>query len=203
MRRSLGLVVATSWLLALSACGDQPRPRAPSAQHARPAHRHGSSHRGSTAEGPDGVAEGPEIQEEKGAIASGPEPRTVVAVSSEKLAERFGRTRAISTQSGSASYYGDGFAGRPTASGAAYEPGGFTAAHRTLPFGTVLRVTRTDGEKTVYVTVTDRGPYGPRGRILDLSRAAAERLGMLRAGVVSIKLEVVELGPRKKRRRKR
>jgi rare lipoprotein A len=72
-----------------------------------------------------------------------------------------------------------------------------------LPFGTVLRVTRSDGGQSVFVTVTDRGPYGPRGRIVDLSRAAAERLGMLRAGVVKVKLEVVEYGPRKSRRRKR
>jgi rare lipoprotein A len=72
-----------------------------------------------------------------------------------------------------------------------------------LPFGTVLRVTRLDGAGRVYVKVTDRGPYGPRGRILDLSHAAAERLGMLRAGVVAIKVEVVEYGPpRKPRRRK-
>jgi rare lipoprotein A len=66
----------------------------------------------------------------------------------------------------------------------------------------VLRVTRVDGGQTVYVQVTDRGPYGPRGRILDLSRAAAERLDMLRAGVVKVKVEVLELGARKARRRK-
>jgi rare lipoprotein A len=67
----------------------------------------------------------------------------------------------------------------------------------------VLRVTRSDSGQSVYVTVTDRGPYGPRGRIVDLSRAAAERLGMLRAGVVKIKLEVVEYGPRKPSKPKR
>jgi rare lipoprotein A len=104
---------------------------------------------------------------------------------------------------GSGSYYSDAFAGRPTASGAPYEPSGFTAAHRSLPFGTVLRVTRADGGQRVYVRVTDRGPYGPRGRILDLSRAAAARLGMLRAGVAKLEVEVVEYGPKKPRRRKR
>jgi len=72
-----------------------------------------------------------------------------------------------------------------------------------LPFGTVLRVTRTDNGQSVYVRVTDRGPYGPRGRILDLSRAAAERLGMLRAGVVKVKAEVVEYGVARKARRRR
>lgn len=124
-------------------------------------------------------------------------------MSSDVLATRYGHARALAVQQGSASYYGDSFAGRATASGAPYEPRLFTAAHRSLPFGTVLRVTRNDGQKSVYVTVTDRGPYGPRGRIVDLSRAAAERLGMLRAGVVKVKLEVVEYGARKQRRRRR
>jgi rare lipoprotein A len=72
-----------------------------------------------------------------------------------------------------------------------------------LPFGTVLRVTRVPGGPSVYVRVTDRGPYGPRGRILDLSRASAERLGMMRAGVAKLKVEVVEYGPPKPRRRRR
>ncbi|HYQ16914.1 MAG TPA: septal ring lytic transglycosylase RlpA family protein [Polyangiaceae bacterium] len=131
------------------------------------------------------------------------EAHGAVAVSGEQLAERYGRARPLALQRGSASYYGDSFAGRRTASGATYEPRGFTAAHRSLPFGSVLRVSRVDGGQSVYVRVTDRGPFGPRGRILDLSRAAAERLGMLRAGVVKIKLEVVEYGPARKPRRRR
>lgn len=131
--------------------------------------------------------------------SAAPEP---VGLTSDQLAERFGRARALSVQSGTGSYYSDVFAGRSTASGAPYEPKGFTAAHRNLPFGTILRVTRKDGGQVVYVRVTDRGPYA-RGRILDLSRAAAERLGMLRAGVVKIKVEVLEYGPRKQRRRRR
>jgi rare lipoprotein A len=121
----------------------------------------------------------------------------------QQLAERFTGVRPLAVQHGSASYYADKFAGRSTASGAPYEPRGFTAAHRSLPFGTVLRVTRVDGGQVVYVRVTDRGPFGVRGRILDLSRAAAEQIGMIRAGVVKIKAEVVEYGPRKKRRRRR
>lgn len=121
----------------------------------------------------------------------------------QQLAERFAGVRPLAVQHGSASYYADKFAGRSTASGAPYEPRGFTAAHRSLPFGTVLRVTRVDGGQVVYVRVTDRGPFGVRGRILDLSRAAAEQIGMIRAGVVKIKAEVVEYGPRKKRRRRR
>lgn len=104
---------------------------------------------------------------------------------------------------GSGSYYSDAFAGRSTASGSPYLPSAFTAAHRSLPFGTVLRVTRVDGGQVVYVRVTDRGPYGPRGRILDLSRAAAERLGMMRVGVAKLKVEVLEYGPRKTTRRRK
>ncbi|RYZ10366.1 MAG: septal ring lytic transglycosylase RlpA family protein [Myxococcales bacterium] len=123
--------------------------------------------------------------------------------SSEQLAQRYARTRALAVQHGSASYYSDALAGRSTASGAPYQPREFTAAHRTLAFGTVLRVTRSDGGPSIYVRVTDRGPFGPRGRIVDLSRAAAEQLGMLRAGVVKVKVEVVEYGPARKPRRRR
>jgi rare lipoprotein A len=119
------------------------------------------------------------------------------APSSEQLQKRFGSSRALSAQLGSASYYSDALAGRPTASGAPYEPRAFTAAHRSLPFGSVLRISRTEGGQVVYVRVNDRGPYTGGGRILDLSRAAAEELDMLRAGVVKVRLEVVEYGPRK------
>jgi rare lipoprotein A len=130
------------------------------------------------------------------------EPARAPSASSDQLAERYGKSRVLSVQLGSGSYYADKFAGRSTASGAPYEPQGFTAAHRSLPFGSVLRVTRKDGGQVVYVRVTDRGPF-TRGRILDLSRAAAERLDMLRVGVVPIRVEVLEYGPRKPRRRRR
>jgi rare lipoprotein A len=129
--------------------------------------------------------------------------RAPSAATSEPSPQRYARARVLAVQHGSASYYSDAFAGRRTASGAVYEPRGFTAAHRDLPFGTILRVTRADGGGSVYVKVTDRGPFGSKGRILDLSRAAAERLRMLRAGVVKIKLEVVEYGPPRKTRRRR
>ena len=124
-------------------------------------------------------------------------------MSEEKLAARYATARALAVLQGSASYYSDALAGRSTASGSPYDPSAFTAAHRSLPFGTVLRVTRVEGGQSVLVRVTDRGPYGPRGRILDLSRAAADRLGMLRAGVAKVKVEVLEYGPRKTRRRRR
>lgn len=93
-------------------------------------------------------------------------------------------------QTGLASWYGKELAGRPTASGEPFRPQLLTAAHPTLPFGTVLRVTRTDTGRHVRVVVNDRGPYA-KGRIVDLARAAARRLDMLRAGVARVELRVV------------
>ncbi len=106
--------------------------------------------------------------------------------------------RALRVLNGEASYYADSLAGRPTSSGEAYDPRYFTAAHRTLPFGTVLRVTRLTTGDWVLVRVNDRGPYAGPSRILDLSKAAAGRLGMLRAGVIKVRAEVLVLGTRRK-----
>lgn len=93
-------------------------------------------------------------------------------------------------ESGQASYYADSLRGRPTASGEPYDPQALTAAHRTLPFGTLVEVSREDG-RAVTVRVNDRGPFGKKKRIIDLSRAGAEALGMVRAGVVTVKVRVV------------
>lgn len=101
---------------------------------------------------------------------------------------------ALRTLEGPASYYHDSLAGNSTASGEPYDPHAFTAANRELPFGTVLRVVRVDTGAAVIVRVNDRGPFGRRGRIVDLSRAAAEELDMIRRGVVSVRVEVLELG---------
>lgn len=95
-------------------------------------------------------------------------------------------------EKGRASYYSDKLEGRKTASGEPYRKSELTAAHRTLPFGTFLEVKRTDG-RSVVVRVNDRGPYS-KGRIVDLSRSAAETLGMVRDGVVDVVIRVVE-GP--------
>jgi rare lipoprotein A len=92
---------------------------------------------------------------------------------------------------GKATYYGDSLAGNHTANGDIYDPKQFTAAHKTLPFGTVVRVLRVDTNRYVYVRINDRGPFGKKDRIIDLSRVAAERLGMIRAGVVPVKVEVL------------
>jgi rare lipoprotein A len=92
---------------------------------------------------------------------------------------------------GKASYYSDALAGRSTASGEPYDPTAFTAAHRSLAFGTMLRVTRTDNARSVVVRINDRGPFGASERILDLSRRAAEQLDMIAAGVVPVRAEVL------------
>jgi rare lipoprotein A len=90
-----------------------------------------------------------------------------------------------------ASYYGDEFAWRPTASGEPYDPSKLSAAHRTLPLGTRLRVTNLHNGRSVLVTINDRGPYvGPRE--LDLSLGAARKLGMIRRGVARVRIERVE-----------
>ena len=110
------------------------------------------------------------------------------------LPTQFQNAPALATLHGEASYYGDRLSGHKTASGEPYRPTALTAAHRKLPLGTILRVTRADGSRAVYVRINDRGPYGSSRRILDLSRAAAERLGMIRAGVLEVRAEVVAYG---------
>jgi rare lipoprotein A len=92
-------------------------------------------------------------------------------------------------EEGRASYYGRGFAGRKTASGERYDPNAMTAAHPTLPFGTRIRVSRPSGA-SVTVRVNDRCGC-PGGRIVDLSESAARKLGMVRAGVVTVRVEVL------------
>lgn len=109
------------------------------------------------------------------------------------LQERYAGARSEQTTRGKATYYSDSLAGRSTASGEKYQPEAFTAAHRTLPFGTIVRVVREDGGQAVVVRITDRGPFGDANRIIDVSRAAAERLNMLRDGVVPVRVEVLEV----------
>ena len=99
-------------------------------------------------------------------------------------------TRASNHRDGTASWYGAAHHGRLTASGERFNMNSLTAAHRSLPFGTRLLVTNKDTGKSVTVRVTDRGPY-VGGRILDLSRAAASRLGMLKTGTAKISMVVL------------
>jgi rare lipoprotein A len=94
------------------------------------------------------------------------------------------------TERGLASYYADKYHGRPTASGEIYNRRAMTAAHRTLPFGTRVRVTNQRNRKSVVVRINDRGPF-VQGRIIDLSRAAAESVSMIRDGVVEVTVEIL------------
>jgi rare lipoprotein A (peptidoglycan hydrolase) len=92
---------------------------------------------------------------------------------------------------GYASYYADKFHGKPTASGEIFDMNTFTAAHRTLPFGTICRITNLANDRSVNVRINDRGPF-VEGRIIDLSKAAAEALDGIRQGILEIKLEILE-----------
>lgn len=98
-------------------------------------------------------------------------------------------TRSLGT--GVASYYGRRFHGRRTANGERFDMAAMTAAHKTLPFGTKVRVTNPRNGRSVIVRINDRGPYA-RGRTIDLSRAAAEEIGIIRSGHGRVELEVVE-----------
>ncbi|NUP09913.1 MAG: septal ring lytic transglycosylase RlpA family protein [Polyangiaceae bacterium] len=116
-----------------------------------------------------------------GCTASAQEPREPEAAATPA------RGRA---EQGLATYYADSLSGNKTASGERYNPKELTAAHRTLPFGTVVQVTRKDG-RSVRVRINDRGPFGGKKRIIDLSKAAAKELDMLKDGVVSVTITVV------------
>jgi rare lipoprotein A len=93
-------------------------------------------------------------------------------------------------QVGKASFYSRKLAGRPTASGERFDPDALTAAHRTLPLGTKVKVVNPKNDKSVIVTVNDRGPV-PKSRMLDVSPAAAAALGMKRDGVTKVETQVV------------
>ncbi len=94
---------------------------------------------------------------------------------------------------GMASWYGPGFNGKRTASGERFRQGQLTAAHKTLPFGTIVRVTNLQNTRSVDVRINDRGPF-VRGRIIDLSKGAARQLRMIGTGVVPVEVRVLRLG---------
>ena len=101
-----------------------------------------------------------------------------------------GDAAAKQTVVGSASWYGGKFHGRTTANGERFDMNALTAAHKTLPFGTKVRVTNEANGKSVVVRINDRGPYAGR-RIIDLSRAAAGKVGMMQSGVAKVKLDIL------------
>lgn len=107
--------------------------------------------------------------------------------------ERYARPSPGINQRGIASWYGPKFHGRLTANGEVYDMHQLTAAHRELPFGTVIEVENLDNGRKVEVRINDRGPF-VRGRILDLSYEAARRLGMAQVGLARIDLRIVSVG---------
>jgi len=115
------------------------------------------------------------------APAAAPAPATAPAAAAAPAAD---------ASEGKLAWYGHKFAGRKTASGQRFNPEAMTMAHKTLPFGTQVRVTNLANKRSVVARVNDRGPTTP-GRIADLSTASASRIGMLRAGIVEARLEVV------------
>jgi rare lipoprotein A len=115
-------------------------------------------------------------------------------------------TAAASTgaESGKIAYYGRKFAGRKTASGERFNPNAMTMAHRSLPFGSTVKVTNSKSGKSVVLRVNDRGPNSPADRVGDVSLAAARKLGMLRSGVIAADLQVVgQAAPAKARKAKK
>lgn len=105
---------------------------------------------------------------------------------------------AAATENGRLAWYGKKFAGRKTASGEAFNPEALTMAHKTLPFGTLVKVTNPKNGKSVTLRVNDRGPT-QADRVGDVSYAAARRLGMLKSGVIDAELTVVGMAKGKKR----
>ncbi len=102
-------------------------------------------------------------------------------------------SKSLKTMEGIASYYADDFNGKKTANGETYDMYKMTAAHRSLPFNTKVRVTNLDNKRSIIVRINDRGPFKLE-RIIDLSLAAATQLGMKGTGTANVKLEVVEWG---------
>lgn len=115
----------------------------------------------------------------------------MVACAQHPKAQAQGERRAFI---GLASYYGPGFHGNETANGETFDQRAMTAAHRTLPLGTFVRVTNLENGRTVVVRINDRGPYGRnfrKGTIIDLSRGAAQQLRFIKDGLVRVRVEVL------------
>lgn len=110
----------------------------------------------------------------------------------------FARVNTGHTQKGIASYYHDSLHGLKTASGAVYNKRVRSAAHKSLPLGTKVRVTKLSNGKSIVVKINDRGPF-VKGRIIDLSRRSARDLGILNSGLAKVKVEVLSVPKRKRR----
>ena len=119
--------------------------------------------------------------------------------SSTSLANKYKKTKSVTNkkvQTGISSWYGPNFHGQLTANGETFNMYAKSAAHNTLPLGTVVRVTNLDNEKSIILTINDRGPFA-KNRILDCSAAAAKELGFYVKGTAPVSIEVIELGDNK------
>lgn len=124
--------------------------------------------------------------------------------SSPRYGEGTGKTRQASKKPsrtgkvlyGVSSFYADDFHGKLTANGEIYDMYGLTAAHKTLPLNTIVRVTNLDNEKSLILRINDRGPYVD-GRILDCSYGAAKKLDFVASGTTRVKVEIIEIGDNK------
>src|SRR5262245_9908084 len=141
-----------------------------------------------------GVLAGCSLKQEPVPLPSGPHaheeatPAPVPQVPALQTHEAAPAGKPATTQIGTASWYGPGFHGRETASGEPFNQHALTAAHRTLPLGTEAKVTNLETGQSVHVKINDRGPY-VLGRHLDLSRAAATQIGLMKKGVAKVKIE--------------
>jgi len=104
--------------------------------------------------------------------------------------------KVLSTEIGIASYYGEKYHGRRTASGEIFDMYKLSAAHKEHPLGTIARITNLNNGKWIVLKINDRGPF-IKGRIIDLSYGAAEKLGFVREGLTEVKIEVLKWGPKK------
>ncbi len=130
-------------------------------------------------------------------VAAQPEPTVDEAPANETRDP----ARPLSIETGFATWYGDDWHGKATASGERFNKHKLTAAHRTLPLGAKVRVTNTRNGRWVEVRINDRGPYGRRReRIIDVAEAAAKRLDFINAGVCPVRIEVLSLPPPKAKR---
>jgi rare lipoprotein A len=119
----------------------------------------------------------------------------VAACATTETTPREERARPSRVERGKASYYAKRFHGRKTASGERFDVNAMTGAHRKLPFGTKVKVTNVENGRSVVVTINDRGPFA-RGRVIDLTPAAARKIEMIRAGIVRVTVEVLSLPSR-------
>jgi rare lipoprotein A len=120
-----------------------------------------------------------------------------LAGSSAYSAEKASATPVLETQIGDATFYGSSFEGRKTASGRIFDGSQAIAAHRTYRFGTLVRVTNLQNKRSVNVVIVDRGPYGKNrreGAIIDLSPAAAKKIGIIQRGQAKVRIEVLAWG---------